>query len=160
MKKHVIQNTKNFQEYTNDFNIVKNVYSPPNSHYFHINLIDFINDLNLSDIDFNKINSNIKILISNIIGENGKVFKAITKQSKVKYIWYNDQTNVIEVWGDEIYINNAVERIKNRILLVINGIITDKQYKKMNNKENKKNKENKENKENLENVENMDISED
>ena len=46
----------------------------------------YINELNLTEEQYNKLNKFKDSIVPYTIGSNGKVFKAITKQSKVKYI--------------------------------------------------------------------------
>jgi polyribonucleotide nucleotidyltransferase len=46
-----------------------------------------------------------------VIGKNGKNFKRITKNANVSFIWYNKDTNCIDIWGNELHINDAVNMI-------------------------------------------------
>jgi hypothetical protein len=50
-----------------------------------------------------------------VIGKNGSVFKAITTQSFVDYIWFNTERGVIEIWGAANNIENAVQRLQAHI---------------------------------------------
>lgn len=50
-----------------------------------------------------------------IMGKEGKVFKAITMRSRCKYIWYNKERGVIEIWGPHNNLMTAEELIKERI---------------------------------------------
>ena len=95
MDNNVIQNAPYYQEYNNDFVIVPGEYSPPNSHYAHISMEKYINELNLTEEQYNKLNKFKNSIVPYTIGSNGKVFKAITKQSKVKYIWYKKEEHLI-----------------------------------------------------------------
>lgn len=63
-------------------NITYGVYNPPVAHYSHVALSD-------AEIEHMK----------KIIGYAGKNFKWISNISQAKYIWYNEKTKVIEVWG-------------------------------------------------------------
>jgi hypothetical protein len=137
MDNNIINNTPYYQEYNNDFVIIPGEYSPPNSHYAHICIDKYINELNLTQEQYNKLNKFKDYIISFTIGSNGKVFKAITKQSKVKYIWYKKEEHLVEIWGDELYISDAMLRVKNRIKLVIENILNG--VYKINLNKNKKN---------------------
>lgn len=82
------------------------VYNPPkNSHYYQI--------------DVSEMQENV-IKIS--MGKHGKVFKAITHQSGVYYIWHNFEKKMIEVWGPEKCIADAVKRINERISKIVEKI--------------------------------------
>ena len=52
-----------------------------------------------------------------VIGKNGAVFNAITSQTDdVTYIWFDNQTKLVEVWGDsEMGIDMACFKILRRI---------------------------------------------
>jgi len=146
MDNNVIQNAPYYQEYNNNFVIVPGEYSPPNSHYAHISMEKYINDLNLTEEQYNKLNKFKDYIVPYTIGSNGKVFKAITKQSKVKYIWYKKEEHLVEIWGDELYIPNAILRVKNRIKLVIDNLLNDVYDINLKNKKLKKNNDNLSNK--------------
>lgn len=82
------------------------VYNPPtNAHYTQINTSPVSDEI-------------IKISI----GKGGKVFKAITNQSNVNYIWYNKEKKVVEIWGPEQNLSNAINRVTERILLIIKKV--------------------------------------
>ena len=57
-------------------------YNPPIAHYCHINVSNY---------------SDNAILMA--MGKKGNVFKEITKNSKVDYIWWNQEMKIIEIWG-------------------------------------------------------------
>lgn len=62
-----------------------------------------------------------------VIGQHGIVFSAITRQTKVYYIWYDKQNSFIEVWGyDFETINDAVTRIENRMTTIKSQVISKK----------------------------------
>ena len=61
-----------------------------------------------------------------MIGKNGKVFKAITHQSNVQYIWYNIENKYIEIWGPEHNLQDAYDRIINRLTDICAKINTGK----------------------------------
>lgn len=73
------------------------MYNPPDAHYSQVPCY----------IDKNDINK--------LIGKNGNVFNAITKASNVKYIWYDNTRNVIEIWGPERNLENAKNRLIERM---------------------------------------------
>ena len=54
-------------------------------------------------------------LMGLVIGKNGYYFKAITHASRTRYIWYNRNTHLIEIWGAAHCLMNAVQRINHRI---------------------------------------------
>jgi hypothetical protein len=60
------------------------------------------------------------ISIGKLIGKNGSVFNAITTQTPgIIYIWYNNTTNNIEIWGSSLYgIELASKKILNRMYRV------------------------------------------
>ena len=37
--------------------------------------------------------------VKEFIGKNGYLFKRITRYSGVKYLWYDNSRNMIEIWG-------------------------------------------------------------
>ena len=82
---------------------ISGTYCPPMNRHFTC--------INVSTIPEDKI--------AQIIGNNGKIFKAISHQSGVDYIYWIKEKNIIEVWGYEHLLPNAVERIFNRINLVM-----------------------------------------
>ena len=89
---------------------ISGVYNPPaNAHYTQINVGD--------------INSEVMKIV---IGKNGKVFKAITHQSNVQYIWYNFENKYIEIWGPEHNLQDAYDRIINRLTDICAKINTGK----------------------------------
>ena len=89
---------------------ISGVYNPPvNAHYTQINVGD--------------INSEVMKIV---IGKNGKVFKAITHQSNVQYIWYNIENKHIEIWGPEHNLQDAYDRIINRLTDICAKINTGK----------------------------------
>ena len=89
---------------------ISGVYNPPvNAHYTQINVGD--------------INSEVMKIV---IGKNGKVFKAITHQSNVQYIWYNIENKYIEIWGPEHNLQDAYDRIINRLTDICAKINTGK----------------------------------
>ena len=59
-------------------------------------------------------------LIPYMIGKDGAHFKRITNMSKTKYIWWNNDKKIIEVWGPEGTLNNAENIIKDHIIYINN----------------------------------------
>ena len=72
-------------------------YNPPNTHYSQVSCYVEKED------------------IKSLIGKNGSVFNAITKASHVDYIWYDNNRNVIEIWGPEHNLKNAKFRLIERM---------------------------------------------
>ena len=61
--------------------------------------------------------------MSQIIGGEGKVFKAITLITNVDYIYYLESEGIITVWGYEHLLPDAVNRLYRRIQLVMNNFL-------------------------------------
>lgn len=78
-------------------------YNPPDAFYTEVPLTD-------DDI----------MVIGTIIGKQGFYFKAITKASRSKYIWFNPERKAVEIWGSENSLPHAVRRVWQRIMLVRN----------------------------------------
>ena len=73
------------------------VYNPPaNAHYTQLDVPD-------------------KTDVGVLIGTDGRHFNRITQQSGCDYIWYDDNRNVIEVWGPEDKLFIALFLLKDRI---------------------------------------------
>lgn len=84
------------------------IYTPPiNCHY---------TQLSTSGVD----DSIMKISI----GRNGKVFKAITRQANVNYIWYHKDKQIVEIWGPERNLPDAYKRIFDRIQKIITKVVS------------------------------------
>jgi hypothetical protein len=62
--------------------ITPGVYTPPDSMYSHV-----------------AIPESCQHLVHMIMGKKGYHFKNITSISSAKYIWFNKEKNVIEIWG-------------------------------------------------------------
>ena len=58
------------------------VYRPPNTHYAHVTVGDIPDDV-----------------MDDIMGYKGAFFKAFTEVMKLKYVWWNKDSRVIELWG-------------------------------------------------------------
>jgi len=59
-------------------------------------------------------------LIPLLIGNDGKHFKRITTMSNTKYIWWNNDTKVIEVWGPENKLDLAEKILSDHIKFIEN----------------------------------------
>ena len=46
-----------------------------------------------------------------LIGKSGRHFKRITKETGVSFIWYNDETNSIDVWGPKDSLAACVQEL-------------------------------------------------
>ena len=79
-------------------------YNPPNAHYTQVPC--FVE----------------KKYIKNLIGKNAKIFNAITKAANVDYLWYDNNRNVIEIWGPENNLLNAKHRLIERMNKIQNDI--------------------------------------
>ena len=75
-------------------------YNPPSAHYAHINVSDYSPDF-----------------IWSIIGTNKKGFYDLTKQLNLRYIWYNEDENIIELWGSyQAFVDGAVDAVKQLLI--------------------------------------------
>jgi len=72
-----------YQTIDSNWQPITNVYSPPIGH--------FVYRLPLLDHEIENIGQ--------IIGKNGIHFKKITALYSLSYIWYNSETQSIEIWG-------------------------------------------------------------
>ena len=104
------------------------IYNPPlNAHY--------------TQIDTSPVSDDV-MRIS--IGQGGRVFKAITHQANVNYIWFNKEKKYIELWGPEQNLpdayNRVITRIQNIMLKVNSGElqIKENRQKSIQNKRQKK----------------------
>ena len=79
-------------------NCITMVYTPPISHYSHISVA------NIDDA-----------IINEIMGYKGAYFKTFTSTMKLKYVWWNKETNVIELWGSFDRMSAAHNVMQNRI---------------------------------------------
>ena len=89
------------KQYTSD------VYIPPvNAHY--------------TQVYVDNISSEIMKVV---IGKQGKVFKAITHQAQIQYIWYNIENKYIEIWGPEDKVDDAWKRVYDRIRDILKKVV-------------------------------------
>ena len=79
-----------------------NVYNPPPT-------AKYVKSIGLDDYVLNNVGS--------LIGDKGKVFNAITRNSKgMLYIWYNNETNEVEMHGNSMRgVLYATKKIKQRV---------------------------------------------
>jgi hypothetical protein len=115
------------------------IYNPPlNTHY--------------TQIDTSQVNEDV-MRIS--IGQGGRVFKAITYQSNVNYIWFNNDKKFIEIWGPEKNLPDAYNRVVTRIQNIIQKVnsgelkIKENRQKSIQNKRQKKEQEKQMTKDNM-----------
>lgn len=87
-------------------------YNPPNMHYSQVKSILYTEE------DMFKF-----------IGKEGKHFKALTQYLKINYIWWNKETNIIELWGPEKRLINAQKKMIQKMTEYMN-----KKYAKENEK--------------------------
>jgi|TARA_B110000114_G_scaffold77939_1_gene82578 hypothetical protein len=82
------------------------VYTPPlNCHYTQLPTVGVSDEI-------------MKISI----GKNGSVFKAITNQANVNYVWYNKESLFVEIWGPEQNLPDATKRVFDRIQKIITKV--------------------------------------
>ena len=79
------------------------VYSPPVSHYRHF-----------------KIKPEWHDYIAKIIGKDGCHFIRITTRTGCKYIWYNEEKGIIELWGPHAVLMGAQKMIEEHIETIVN----------------------------------------
>ena len=72
-----------------------------------------------------------------IMGKEGKVLKAITSRSRCKYIWYNKENGVVEIWGPHENIMTADELVKERINKITMSINQEEKKEEEDNEHNK-----------------------
>lgn len=115
------------------------IYNPPlNTHY--------------TQIDTSQVNEDV-MRIS--IGQGGRVFKAITYQSNVNYIWFNNDKKFIEIWGPEKNLPDAYNRVVTRIQNIMQKVnsgelkIKENRQKSIQNKRQKKEQEKQMTKDNM-----------
>jgi len=70
-------------------------YNPPVAHYAH----------------FKVDQTSIKGILR-AIGKNGCRFKELTEKLNLKYLWWNKDLNIIEVWGGEHAVEHGMPKVK------------------------------------------------
>ena len=75
-------------------------YNPPSAHYAHLNVSLYSPDM-----------------IKSYIGKKGEHFYNLTARLKVRYIWYNMEKKIIEIWGpyESFRDNKPVDVIYNEL---------------------------------------------
>lgn len=89
------------QQHTTHDDTKTSSYNPPNAHYSEVKC-----DLSQQQI-------------KKLIGKNGYFFNVITKAAKVNYLWFDNQRQVIEIWGPMIHLENAKRRLIDRMEHVV-----------------------------------------
>lgn len=59
-------------------------------------------------------------IIPLLIGNDGVHFKRITQMSQTKYIWWNNDKKIIEIWGPESKLNLAENILRDHISFIEN----------------------------------------
>jgi hypothetical protein len=78
------------------------VYKQQDAHYCHVSVNEYSDDV-----------------MDKVMGYKGAYFKAFTEVMKLKYVWWNKETQVIELWGQFKKMKEAREAMVNRIEDVI-----------------------------------------
>jgi hypothetical protein len=75
-----------------------------------------------------------KRMMHKLIGNKGHIFNAITKQSRVDYIWYDNDRHVIEIWVEATtnihnrdhhkFCVNKMINAQNRLVAKMNSLST------------------------------------
>lgn len=74
-------------------------YDPPiNSHYCHVK-VDTLEDED----------------ILKMMGKSGKFFKYVTRVCGARYIWWNQEKKVIEIWGSYECMGKTYNMISNQV---------------------------------------------
>ena len=71
------------------------IYDPPDAHY--------------SEIDVKKYS---KKQMLKAIGKEGSNFKMLTQRNNLKYIWWDQKRNKVELWGSFTSIKNSKLKIE------------------------------------------------
>ena len=59
-------------------------------------------------------------IIKRLIGKEGYYFKNVTSKFKLRYVWFNKETEEVELWGSNPKIFNVVKKyILNRVYLIV-----------------------------------------
>ena len=74
------------------------VYNPPSAHYSHIKVDDISDDI-----------------MEDVMGYKGAYFKAFTQTMKLRYVWWNKDTKVVELWGPHEHMLEAQFVMRNRL---------------------------------------------
>jgi ATP phosphoribosyltransferase regulatory subunit HisZ len=72
-------------------------YDPPNTFYSHVKGLEEQEDM------------------FQFIGKNGSHFKFLTEKLKIKYIWWNKDSNIIELWGPHNKLANARKQMEEKM---------------------------------------------
>ena len=64
-------------------------------------------------------------MIKQLIGKSGSYFKYLTKQCKLRFIWYNKDTKEIDIWGKETNIPLCSKKIELKIYNILNKMYDD-----------------------------------
>lgn len=78
------------------------VYKQQDAHYCHVSVKEYSDDV-----------------MDKVMGYKGAYFKAFTEVMKLKYVWWNKETQVIELWGQFKRMKEAREAMVHRIEDVI-----------------------------------------
>ena len=74
-------------------------YNPPNTHYSQIDVSEYRSDD-----------------IWNAIGAKGKGFYHLTNKLHLKYIWYDSEKQIVELWGPYMsFKNGAADKLLHSI---------------------------------------------
>lgn len=74
------------------------VYKQQDAHYCHVSVKEYSDDV-----------------MDKVMGYKGAYFKAFTEVMKLKYVWWNKETQVIELWGQFKRMKDAREAMVRRI---------------------------------------------
>lgn len=78
------------------------VYKQQDAHYCHVSVKDYPDDV-----------------LEKVMGYKGAYFKAFTEVMKLKYVWWNKDTKVIELWGKFNRMRESREAMEHRIIDVL-----------------------------------------
>lgn len=59
-------------------------------------------------------------LMKQLIGAGGKYFIHLTKDGRLRYLWYDKETKSIDIWGQEAKIPKCIKKIELKIYKILN----------------------------------------
>jgi len=60
--------------------------------------------------------------VGRIMGKGGRWFKMFTQKNRLKYVWFNKERGVIELWGSHDSIERGLPVVERRINIIMSKI--------------------------------------
>ena len=60
--------------------------------------------------------------IDRIMGKGGRWFKMFTQKNRLKYVWFNKERGVIELWGSHDSIERSLPIVERRINIIMSKV--------------------------------------